>query len=225
MTRERTARVVRGRDWRQRPVVGFNLLPWRQREIRRLRLRRAAEWGAAALIGFACAAPLAGWQMWQRSRVEARRVAVEAQAAQLREPFAQAQQLARVIETRRSAAQLSIERGRSLKRAVVLIDSLASAGTAGVVLQRIAQHGEETELQAAVTSESVASTWLGHLRAIPDVETVNVREFKRTAQAANVKALARSGEPLHVVVRLGWRGAAPVKTAGRGLRDSIRNTK
>jgi len=225
MKRKQTGGPVRGRDWRGRAVGGFNLLPWRQREIQRLRRRRLAEWGAAALLGCACAVPLAGWQLWERSRAEARRVTVEAQAVRWRAPYAEAQRLEREVVALKAAAQLSAEHGKPLKRVVVLFDALANAGNVGVALQRIAQKGEETELQAAVVSERTAAAWLGHLRAIEDVETVSVRELKRTGPRANAKERERSGEPIRIVVRLGWRGAAPVKVASTVPRDSMRNTK
>jgi Tfp pilus assembly protein PilN len=212
------------RDGRRQTVAGFNLLPWRPREMQRLRRRRVVEWGVAALVGCACATPLAGSQMWQRSRVEARRLVVEASAAQLRVPFAEAQRLLGEAAAQRNAVQLAQQHGKPLTRVLALLDGLARAGAAGVALQQIVQHGDETELQAAVTSETVMTDWLGRLRAVPDVETVSVRELKRTSQRGNSKEPASLGEPIRVIARLVWRGATvPAKSAGSGPRKEIRN--
>jgi Tfp pilus assembly protein PilN len=214
------------RDGRPQTVARFNLLPWRPREMQRLRRRRVVEWGAAALVGCACAMPLAGWQMWQRSRVEARRLVVEASAAQMRVPFAEAQRLLGEAAAQRNAVQLAQQHGRPLTRMLALLDGLASAGAgaAGVVLQQIVQRGDETELQATVASETVTTEWLGRLRAVPDVETVSVRELKRTSQRGNSKEQASLGEPIRVIARLVWRGAtAPTKSAGSGPRKEMRN--
>jgi Tfp pilus assembly protein PilN len=203
---------------------GFNLLPWRSREMQRLRRHRLVEWGAAALVGCACAAPLAGWEMWQRSRIEARRLVVEASAAPLRAPLAEAQRLLDAAAAQRNAAQLAQQRGKPLVRMRALLDGLAAAGTAGVALQQIVQHGDETELQAAVANETVTAEWLARLRAVPDVETVSVRELKRTSQSGSSRGQANQVEPIRVIARLVWQGAAvPEMRAGNKPRKELRN--
>lgn len=223
MRLDRTQTATR-QDARGHTSGGFNLLPWRPREMQRLRRRRVAEWGAAALVGCACAAPLAGWEMWQCSRVEARRLVVEASAAPLRVPFAEARRLLDTAAAQRSAAQLAQQRGKPLVRMLALLDGLASAGTAGVVLQQIVQHGDETELQAAVTNETVTSEWLARLRAVPDVETVSVRELKRSSQGANSGGQASVVEPIRAIARLDWQGATmPAKLADSRPRRDVRS--
>lgn len=212
------------RNGLQPEAGGFNLLPWRPREMQRLRRRRVIEWGAAALVGCVCAMPLTGWYAWQRGGVDARRLAVEASVAQLRAPYAEAQRLRGAAAAQQSAAQLAQQRGKPLTRMLALLDGLASAGTAAVVLQQIVQHGDETELQAAATSETATAEWLGRLRAVPDVQTVSVRELTRTSQTGGAKQRASIGEPIRVIARLVWQGAAvPAKSAGSGLREEIRN--
>jgi len=212
------------RNGRQPVAGGFNLLPWRPREMQRLRRRRVIEWGAAALVGCVCVMPLAGWNMWQRGGVDARRLVVEASSAQLRVPYAEAQRLLGAAAAQRSAAQLSQQRGKPLARMLALLDGLASAGTAGVVLQHVVQHGDETELQATVASETATAEWLGRLRAVPDVQAVSVRELTRTSQAASAKQRASNGEPIRVIARLVWQGAAvPAKSAGSRPPEEIRN--
>ncbi|WP_233864908.1 fimbrial assembly family protein [Paraburkholderia adhaesiva] len=212
------------RDRRQHKVDGFNLLPWRPREMQRQRRRRVIEWGAAALVGCVCAMPLAGWEAWERGRVDAQRRAVEASAAQLRMPYAEAQRLIAADSAQRSAAQLAQERGKPLTRTLALLDRLASAKTSGVALQQIVQHGNETELQAAVANETATAEWLGRLRAVPDVETVSVRELKRAVRGGNSKDRASVSEPIRVIARLVWQ-ATPVAatSANGGSQEEVRN--
>lgn len=213
-----------GRAARHRTADGFNLLPWRPREMQRLRRRRLVEWGAAALVGCGCAMPLVAWQVWERSRIDARRSVVDASSAQLREPFAEAQRLLGAAAAQRSAEQLAQQRGKPLIRILALLDGLAGAGVAGVVVQQIVQHGGETELQATVDGETVTAEWLGRLRAVPDVEAVSVRELKRTSQGANSKERPSTREPIRLIARLVWQGAtvAP-KPAGSAARAEVRN--
>lgn len=196
---------------------GFNLLPWRRRAMRRLRRRRVFEWGAAALVGCACAAPLAGWQWWERGRVDARREAGARAAAQLRAPLAEAQRLTSAAAERRIAERLAQQHAKPLIRLLTLFDALAHAGIPGVVLQQLAQHGHETELQATAVDETAADAWLGRLRALPDVEAVSVRELKRAPMAGARKPRATGGEPIRVMARVVWRGEphAPEPASGR----------
>ena len=213
------------RDGLRHAAGGFNLLPWRPREMQRLRRRRVVEWGAAALVGCACAAPLAGWETWQRSRVEARRLVVEASAAQLRAPFAEAQRLLGAAAAQRSAVQLARQRGTPLVRMLALLDALAGTGPAGVVLQQIVQHGDETEVQAVVANETITAAWLARLRAAPEVGTVSVRELKRASQSVHSRGQAASqAEPIRVIARVAWQGAiAPAESKQSRLREYIRN--
>jgi type IV pilus assembly protein PilN len=228
MRPERGRAATRRNAPRPLEAGGFNLLPWRPREMRRLRRRRVFEWGAAALAGCVCAIPLAGWYAWQRADVDARRLVVEASAAQLQAPYAEAQRLRGAAAAQRSAAQLAEQRGKPLTRTLALLDGLARAGTTAVVLQQIVQHDDETELQAAVASETATAEWLGRLRAVPDVQTVSVRELTRTTEAGGAKQRASIGEPIRVIARLVWQGAAGrAKSAGSrsksGPRIEVRN--
>ncbi|WP_296659047.1 hypothetical protein [Paraburkholderia sp.] len=205
--------------------VGFNLLPWRRREIQRLRRRRLIEWGAALMLGCALSAPLMGWQMWQRSRVEAHRLVVEQSMAPLLAPYAEAQHLASEAAARQITERLTEQRGKPLTRMVALLDALGSAGTAGVVLHQIEHRGDETHLHAALASENVIADWLKRLRQVPDVESVNVREFKRTQQAGNAKQRTSiDDDPIRVITRLAWYGtAAPAQSTESTSQTKVRN--
>ncbi len=207
--------------------VGFNLLPWRQREMQRLLWRRVGEWSAAALLGCACVAPLAGWQLWARGRADARREVVEQALQRLHSPRAEASRLASEAAAQRAAVGLAQQHAKPLKRLMALFDGLARAGIAGVALQQVAQRGEELELQAAAANESTVAEWLGQLRALPEVDAVSVREFKRAPSTAGTKEGPAGTEPIHVLARVVWLGASavPAKPASQSRQGRSRSQK
>jgi Tfp pilus assembly protein PilN len=186
---------------------GFNLMPWRLAATRRLRRRRACEWLAALLVGCACGGVTAAWQSLQRTHAEVRREAVEQQLARLGTPLAQARRFAREADERRAALTEAQRRAQPLTRLFALVEVLARARTEGVVLEQLAQRGDETELQANATDEASAAAWLGRLHALPDVEAVNVREMKRAQDAGSARERAPLGAPIRVAARLVWKGA------------------
>lgn len=202
MTLARAARVLP-----RRAIGGFNLLPWRQRAIRRLRRRRLVEWGAAALGGCVCALGVVLWQHVECRALVARREALEGPLAQWRAPLAEAQRLARESEARRVGDQHARLYARVTTRFFALADALASDVPPRVVLQQLAQSGDETDIQASAADESAAAAWLGQLRSLPDVEAVSVRELKRGAPAGAARGTAPDGEPIRVAAHLVWQGA------------------
>ncbi|MEX3952584.1 fimbrial assembly protein [Paraburkholderia sp. EG287B] len=206
------ARAVR--ELPRRAVGGFNLLPWRQRAIRRRRCWRLLEWGAAALGGCACALGVVLWQRVECSALEARRAALERPLAQWRAPLAEAQRLTRESEARRVGERLARQHARATARFFALADALASDALPGVGLQQLAQFADETDLQASAADESAAAAWLGRLRSLPDVEAVSVRELKRGAPAGAARERASDGEPIRVAAHLVWQGASTVPRAG-----------
>ncbi|QBQ96508.1 fimbrial assembly protein [Paraburkholderia pallida] len=195
--------VVPGSD-----IGGFNLLPWRQGAMRRLRRRRALEWLAALIVGGACGSAAAGWQLLDRTRAETAREAVEQQLARLDAPLTLARKLAREADERRAARAEAQQRARPLAHVFALIEALSQARTAGVVLEQLAQRAEETELQASAADEAAAAAWLARLHALPGIAAVNVRELKRAQEGALARERAARSAPIRVAVRLAWQGAA-----------------
>jgi hypothetical protein len=223
-----------GRNLPATRTVGFNLLPWRQRQMRRLLRRRLIEWCAAALCGGVCVVPIVGWQLWVRDRIDAKREVVKQAAARLRLPSAEAIRLASEAAAQSAAEQLALRHAKPLLRLTSLLDALASAGGSGVALEQLAQHGDETELQAAAVDETAAAEWLADLRSLPEVDAVSVRELTRALPAGGAKQSVRSNapidktvrEPVRVMARLVWRGAASAaKPAGASGVNELRNPK
>jgi Tfp pilus assembly protein PilN len=188
---------------------GFNLMPWRLAAMRRLRRRRAFEWLAALLVGCACGGVAAAWQSIERTNADVRRQTVEQQLARHGAPLAQARRLAREADERRAALAEAQQRAKPLTRLFALVEALGRSRTEGVVLEQLAQRGDETELQASATDEAAAAAWLGRLHALPDVGAVNVREMKRAQDAGSARERAQRGAPIRVAARLVWKGSAP----------------
>ena len=190
------ARATRGVP--RRAIGGFNLLPWRQRAIRRLCRRRLLEWFAAALGGCVCALGPLLWQHVERSGLEARRQALVRSLAHWRAPVAEAQRLTRESEAQRAAEQFARHHARATARLFALADALASDVPPGVGLQQLSQFADETDLQASAADESAAAAWLGRLRTLRGVEAVSVRELKRATRAGAARESAHDGEPIRV---------------------------
>ncbi|WP_321915915.1 PilN domain-containing protein [Paraburkholderia sp. J11-2] len=209
MTLARAVRVLPGRA-----IGGFNLLPWRQRAIRRLRRRRLLEWGAAALGGCVCSLGIVLWQHVEWRGLEARREALEQPLAQWRAPLAEAQRLARESEARRVGEQQARQYARATTRFFALADALSSDVPPRVGLQQLSQSADETDLQASAADEAAAAAWLGRLRSLPGVDAVSVRELKRGAPAGAARDSASAAEPIRVAAHLVWQGASAVPRAG-----------
>ena len=221
-----------GGGWQAARNVGFNLLPWRRRQMRRLLRRRLIEWCAAALCGCVCIVPLLGWQRWARDRADAKREVVEQAAARLRLPLAEATRLASEAAARNAAEQLARSHAKPLQHLMALLDALVSEGVTGVALEQLAQHGDDVELQAAAADETAAAEWLGGLRSLPEVNSVSVRELKRALPAGGAKQRVPGGkpiqeaarEPVRVMARLVWQGVTPAaKPVGASLAKEVRN--
>jgi type IV pilus assembly protein PilN len=205
-------------------VGGFNLLPWRRSEVRIRRRRIVLQWLAAALLGCAFAAPVAGWRVWQRVQLDGERRALEPSLAQLRAPLEEQRRLAREADERQRQIAASQQRAKPLTRLLALLDELAAADVDGVSLHRVAHRVGDTELQATLSGEAVIAAWLARLRALPEVATVSIREMKRPA-AGGARAQERQRGPLQATAQLTWAGALTddAHTRPRGAKPPIRS--
>jgi type IV pilus assembly protein PilN len=208
----------------RRWVGGFNLLPWRRSEVRIRRRRIVLQWLAAALLGCACAAPVAAWRVWQRVQLEGERRALEPSLAQLRAPLAEQRRLAREADERQRQITASAQRAKPLTRLLGLLDELASADVDGVSLHQVAHRAADTELQATLSGEAVTAAWLARLRALPEVATVSIREMKRPA-AGGARAHERQRGPLQATAQLTWAVAVAddAPSRPRGAKPALRS--
>ncbi|SAK85229.1 fimbrial assembly family protein [Caballeronia temeraria] len=164
---------------------GFNLLPYRARKRRELRRRRLALIGAVSLAGCAAVGAAAGWDTFERVRLDERRVALE---ASLRASSAQIDEHARLVRAeseRRRAREVAQPLALPRERFLALLEALADAPLQrGVALQRVSQRTNEVELAALAPDSQAASQWLKQLERLNGVQAVEVIEMKRRADAA-----------------------------------------
>jgi len=198
---------------------GFNLLPWRAHAIAQARRRRFAEWGAALLLGLACAAIPMGWQIVQQRRLDVARARIERSLAQLRAPLAEYSRLQRDATTRQQRSDTAAMQSRPLTRLLDLFDTLGAARTPGIALQQITHDAQETTLRATVDDEASADAWLAQLRTVRNAQGVSVPELKRVTPAPRANApdapassarhatSAQENAPLQMTVHLLWQRA------------------
>ncbi|MFM0052593.1 hypothetical protein [Caballeronia grimmiae] len=108
-------------------IDGFNLLPYRSRNRRALRRQRLAILAVASLAGCAAVGGVAGWDAFERTRLDERRIALE---ATLRTSNAAIDEHARLLRTeaeRRRARDAAQPLAGPRDRFLALLEALADA--------------------------------------------------------------------------------------------------
>jgi type IV pilus assembly protein PilN len=162
---------------------GFNLLPYRARKRREVRRQRLALLGAVTLAGCAAVGAVAGWDTFERARLDERRMALE---ASLRTSGTQIEEHARLVRAesdRRRAREAAQPLALPRERFLALLEALAEAPLQrGVALQRVSQRTNEVELAALAPDSQAAAQWLKRLERVRGVQAVEVIEMKRRAE-------------------------------------------
>jgi type IV pilus assembly protein PilN len=168
---------------------GFNLLPYRSRKRREARNRRLALLASAGLAGCAAVGAVAGWDAFERARLDDRRAVLEAALRASAADVAEHGRLTDAEAERRRARQAAEPLAVPRTRFLALLDALADApAQGGVALRRVSQKSEEVEIAAFAPDSQAASRWLKHLEKVRDVQAVEVVEMKRrTGGAASAK--------------------------------------
>ncbi|WP_277185990.1 PilN domain-containing protein [Caballeronia sp. BR00000012568055] len=171
---------------------GFNLLPYRSRKRRELRRRRLIVLAAAGLAGCAGVGAVGGWDAFERSRLDARRAALD---ASLRTSGAQAEEHARLTRAeaeRRRVRQTAQPLAAPRDRFLALLETLAQTpAQRGVSLQRVSQRTDEVELAAFAPDSQSAARWIKGLERVRDVKSVEIVEMKRHVDRYEFSALVR----------------------------------
>lgn len=199
------AQTSSGGATRRRPWLGgFNLLPYRQRDARRARRRCLLEWAGAALIGCGAMLVLAGWQVYERARLEAQRSSIERTLTTLAAPLAEHATLVRAQDDQRQA----VVRARSLSEPLVhlrdLLDALSFEPGDKVVLQQLRQREHETDLLATSRGHLAPADWLKHLSAIRGVKGADVSDLRRSGPRDTTVAVTGADGPVEFGAQLRW---------------------
>ncbi|NPT56750.1 fimbrial assembly protein [Paraburkholderia elongata] len=183
---------------------GFNLLPYRQRNARLARRRRLLEWVAAALAGFAAVLALAGWQAFERARLDAQRASIEQSLTHLAMPLAEHARLLRAQDEQRNGAARAMNLSEPLTHLRDLLNALSFEPGDGVVLQQLRQREYETELLATSRGHIASAEWLKRLSAIRGVKGAEVNELRRSAPRSGAVAAANVTGPIEFGAHLRW---------------------
>jgi Tfp pilus assembly protein PilN len=182
---------------------GFNLLPYRRSNARRARRRCLIEWLVAALVGCVALSGMAGWQLFERARVDSQRVASESVLTHLTAPLAEHARLSHDADERGKRIERAVVLSKPLTRLLDLLDSLSNMPAEGVVLQQLRQRVHETELLATSRNPVSSADWLKQLSAVRGVKNAEVTDLHPQMQRA-AGAQADSGGVLEFAARLRW---------------------
>lgn len=161
---------------------GFNLLPYRARRRREVRRQRLALIGAVSLAGCAAVGAVAGWDAFERARLDERRMALEVSLRASSAGIDEHARLVRAEADRRRAREVAQPLALPRERFVALLEALADAPPQpGVALQHVSQRTSEVELAALAPDSQAAAQWLKRLERLPGVQAVEVIEMKRRA--------------------------------------------
>jgi Tfp pilus assembly protein PilN len=197
---------------------GFNLLPHRQRDARRARRRRQFEWMGAALCGCVAVAVLAGWQAFERTRLDRQRAALEQQLAALASPLAEHARLTREAGSERERNERAAALAGPLSHLLDLFDALSRESSDAIVVRQLRHRERETELLAASTDHAASAAWLNRLAALRGVQDADLSNLR---PAANV---AGSPSAIDITAHLKWDGP-PEKPKGAPSAQSNTRTR
>lgn len=209
--------------WHVRPWLGgFNLLPYRQRNARLARRRCLLEWIAAALAGCAAVLALAGWQVFERARLDAQRASVEQSLTQLTGPLSEHAKLLQAQDEQRKGAARAITLSEPLTHVRDLLDALSFEPGDGVVLQQLRQREHETELLATSHAHLASADWLKRLSAIRGVKGAEVSDLRRSASRNGAAATASETGAVEFAARLRWDDPLEKTAHASGLAEQRR---
>jgi type IV pilus assembly protein PilN len=191
---------------------GFNLLPYRQRNARLARRRCLRDWAIAACMGAAAVLALAGWQVFEAARLDARRASTEQALTQLDAPLAEHTRLLRAQDASRANAVRATSLSEPLAHLLDLLEALSFEPGDGVVLRQLRQREYETELLTTSRSHLTSAEWLKRLSAVRGVKGVEVRDLHRPAVHGGGHADKAVSAPVEFNARLRW-GDPPPKAA------------
>jgi Tfp pilus assembly protein PilN len=151
---------------RREALGGFNLLPYRARDRRRLRRQVLGEMTVAALAGAVGVALWCGGQVLERLRAEAQRRQIEHQLAAWAPRLRAAEAAERARREARAREALSRERALPRERLVALFDVLQQVRGDGVRLKSIRGGEHDAWLEVGARDPDAAARWLGEIGAL-----------------------------------------------------------
>ncbi|KVM97950.1 hypothetical protein [Burkholderia stagnalis] len=194
-----------GQAW----LDGFNLLPYRDRLARAMRRRRAAQCGAAILLGAAGVGIWTGSAAWLRVRTDAERARVEAgllrRQPQVDAATRAARQAAAAAQRDAQAAALAAP----YRQAAGLLALLVRVRDDEVRLDALRTTSAGAVLDARAASYRAAARWLARIAREPHGWRVDVDAL--TPAPPDPAGAVRM--PFRFSVKLNWQAASPRQEA------------
>ncbi|KVC64069.1 fimbrial protein [Burkholderia ubonensis] len=193
---------------------GFNLLPYRDRLARAMRRRRAAQCGAAILLGILGVGAWTGGAAWLRMRTDAERAVVEARLSRQQPQVDAAARAARMAAAAAQRDAQAAALAASYRRATELLALVARVRDDGIGLEALRMTASGAVLDARAASYRAAARWLDRLaREQQHAWRVDVDALKPTpAEPAGATRM-----PFRFSVQLRWHDGSP-RDAGQGER-------
>ncbi|MFM0739052.1 fimbrial assembly protein [Paraburkholderia xenovorans] len=183
---------------------GFNLLPYRQRNAKLARRRCMLEWLAAAFVGCTAVLAVAGWQAFEKARLDTERASVERELTQLAAPLAEQAKLLRAQDEQRQGAARAASLTTPLTHLRDLLDALSFEPGDGVVLQQLRQREHETELLATSRGHLASADWLKRMSAIRGVKGAEVNDLRPAGSRGTAMAAVGGNGSIEFGACLRW---------------------
>ncbi|AXK64241.1 fimbrial protein [Burkholderia sp. IDO3] len=201
-----------------RPVAGpaalggFNLLPYRERLAQALRRRRAAQCGAAIVLGILGAVLWTGAAAAWRSRVDAERASVDARARQWQPQVDAAKRAAgAAAELAQRDAQAAVL-AAPYRRVAGLLATLAQVRDDTVRLDAVRTTSSGAVLDARAVSYRAAARWLARIATDERNGRIDIGELT----SASAVPAAAAGMPFRFSVQVRWQDGEPRRKAAGG---------
>ncbi|MBY4865330.1 fimbrial protein [Burkholderia anthina] len=186
---------------------GFNLLPHRERRAQRLRRRRAAQCGAAIVLGVLGAVLWTGAAAAWRSRVDAERASVD---ARLRQWQPQVDAAKRAAGTAAELAQRDAQAAvlaAPFRRVARLLATLAQVRDDTVRLDALRTTPSGVVLDARAVSYRAAARWLA---------LISTDERNWRIDIGELSSASAAGMPFRFSVQVRWQDREPRRKAAGG---------
>ncbi|TCW76777.1 fimbrial protein [Burkholderia sp. SRS-46] len=194
-----------GQAW----LGGFNLLPYRDRLARAVRRRRAAQCGAAILLGMAGVGVWTGGTAWLRMRTDAERARVEAILSRRQPQVDAATRAARLAAAAAQRDAQAAALAAPYRQAAGLLGLLVRVRDDEVRLDALRTTSAGAVLDARAESYRAAARWLARIAREPHGWRVDVDAL--TPAPPDPAGAARM--PFRFSVQLRWQAASPSQQA------------
>ena len=141
------------------------------------------EWGVAAIAGCVGVLFFAGWQAWEKARLDTQRATLDRSLQTWSTRLAEHAALLQARDEQRKGAALAMTLSEPLTHLRDLLDMLSFEPGDGVVLQQLHQREYDTDLLATSQTHAASAEWLKRVSALRGVKGADVSDLHPAAGA------------------------------------------